>query len=139
MKRTLELFGRVTKDGLPFISGMERFNQFFKDWKNRNFIIEITAIEKGTTNAHVWYILKMILPAVIQGEQDQGNLLTKEEALTRIMDICPIFEGQKPIFDFRKWQITCELSPRELETAIEYLHFYCLENYDIVIGNYKSI
>jgi hypothetical protein len=139
----IELYGHIDKNGNPMISGNEKFIEFFKSNTGKQFVIEVNAYEKGTTDHHVWYIIKMIVPAFIRGHAEIGHALTPKEAIETIIETCPFFYKTKKIkyrfFDFEKWKPQCEMSPEELEMAIEWLHLFCLENFDIAIGNYKSL
>lgn len=142
MKR-IQLYGRSTKDGLPSISGKERFDEFFRSNPNTRFFMEISCIEPSNIFHHIWYIMKMIVPAFIEGSKEKGILLTPKEALEEIIEACPIFYKSETerhtIFDWKMYQPYTELSKEELEMGIEWLHYYCLENFNLSIGNYKSI
>jgi hypothetical protein len=139
----IELYGHIDKLGNPIISSNEIFKEFFKSNPKKQFIIEVNAYEKGTTDHHVWYIIKMIVPAFIRGHSQIGHALTPSDAILTIIESCPFFYKTKKIkykfFDFDKWKPDCEMSTEELEMAIEWLHLFCLENFDIAIGNYKSL
>ena len=141
--KNVELYGHITDSGKPIISGLERFNHIFKSNPGKRFIIDISVIEPGTNDHHVWYIMKMIVPAVIRGNKELGLVMTPEKAVEFIIDECPIFyitsKKKHSIFDFTTWQPKCDMQIEELEIAIEWLHIYCLKNYDISIGNYKSL
>lgn len=142
MERKIQLYGITTSKGSPIISGLERFNQLFKENPNKSFIIEIEIMDNGTTDSHVWYIIKMIIPAFIQGHKENGMLITKEEALEIIRYSTPIFEEKnKPVelFCWKTYKPICKLPREDLEIAIEYLHCFCLENFGISVGNIKII
>lgn len=144
MERSIQLYGHIDKEGKSFISGIEKLDEFFRHWKKKQFIIEVIAMEKGTTDHHVWYIIKMIIPAFRKGSEENGLLISPEESLQMIIDCCPIFiknDGKETynLFDWNKYEPDCEMSAEELEIAIEWLHIYCLENFDIAIGNFKSL
>lgn len=138
----IELYGHIKKKNL-IVYGSEKLKKFFENHNGKQVIFEITVLEKGTNDHHVWYIMKMIVPAFIRGNAKLGLLITPEEAVNDIILECPSFyreDGTKhTIFDFKKWIPDCSMSTLELEFAIEYLHLYCLENFDIAIGNYKII
>jgi hypothetical protein len=141
-ERKLKLFGRISKSGNPEISGFENYLEFFKKWPSKKYIIEVTILEPGKSESHIWYIIKMIVPAYVKGYKNQGRLITPEEALDIILE-CPVFYKSPnetyQIFNWEKQQPIDEMSTFELELAIEYLHFECLENFQIVIGNTKTI
>ena len=119
MERTIQLSGIITTEGKPMISGMERFNEFFKKHPNSSFIMELSAHHKGTTDAHVWYIMKMIVPAFIKGFRELGKVISMREAYNEILDCCPIFAISQrinhKIFDWDKFKPDCKMSPEELE------------------------
>lgn len=140
--RKIQLYGRSI-NGRPFISGLERYNQFFLENDGARIFIEMTAMEPETNQHHCWYIMKMIVPAFIEGYKNNGSLLTPQQAIEEIIVTCPIFhETDKTFhtfFDFGKFEAKSNLSRQELELAIEWLHMYCLDNFNITIGNFKSI
>lgn len=139
----LEVYGFINKKGKPIISGLERFNHIFKSNPGKRFIMDISVYEEGTNEHHIWYIMKMIVPAFIQGNKEEGNYITPKQAVEQIIDCCPAFCKDEitnhTLFDFEKWKPNSQMNKLELELAIEWLHIYCLENFSIVIGNYKSI
>ena len=139
----IELYGHVNKNGRPMIMGIEKFDEFFKQYKNKRFLMDIRVIEPYTVDHHVWYIVKMIVPAFVKGHREKGNLLTPEEALDEIREACPMFyrttNTKYKVFDWKKNKPNCVLSPLELEVAIDWLHMYCVENFNIVVGNFKTI
>lgn len=143
MERKIQLYGRVTKLGKPAISGIAKMDNFFLSYPNKRFIMEIEILEPDTIIHHIWYIIKMVVPAFIQGYTNKGTLLTPKEALEDIIETCPIFwkteKTRYKVFNWNKFQPECDLSKEELEVAIDWLHEYCISNFNIVIGNYKSI
>ena len=143
MERKTQLYGRVTKLGKPSISGMAKMDYIFSKYPDKRFIMEIEILEPETIIHHVWYIIKMIVPAFIEGNKEKGILLTPKDALDEIIETCPIFwksEKQRhKVFNWNQFQPECDMSKQELEIAIEWLHEYCISNFNIVIGNYKSI
>ena len=83
------------------------------------------------------------VPAFIKGHKEKGTLLTPQEAVEEIINICPSFyrpdKKMHTLFDFKMYQPFTEMDKIELEIAIEFLHIYCLENFNIVVGSHKSI
>lgn len=143
MEREINLYGKSSKNGKPIISGLERFHKIFEDNPDKRFFIQVTIEEPGTVNHHVWYIMKIIVPAFIKGYQEKGVLLTPETAILEISAQCPIFYKKRnefnSIFDFSEYKPKCTLQPFELEAAIEWLHKFCLDNFNLVIGNTKIL
>lgn len=143
MERKIQLYGRVFKTGKPSISGMAKMDHFFAQYPNKRFIMEIEILEPDTIIHHVWYLMKMIVPAFIEGHKERGNLLTPKESMEEIIETCPMFwrseKERHKVFDWNKYQPDCDLSKEELEVAIDWLHEYCILNFNIVVGNNKSI
>jgi hypothetical protein len=79
----------------------------------------------------------MIIPAFIKGFREKGVLYSQKEVLDIITDYCPVFAKSQNenhnVFDWEKYKPDCILSREELEIAIEWLHYYCLENFEIVV------
>lgn len=143
MERKIQLYGRVNKSGKPAISGIAKMDNFFAQFANKRFIMEIEVLEPDTIIHHVWYIIKMIVPAFIEGYKAKGTLLTPKDALEEIIESCSIFwkseKKRHKLFNYASFQPECDLSKEELEVAIDVLHEYCILNFNIVVGNYKSI
>ena len=143
MRSNIQLYGTVSSKGKPFISGMERFNHIFNENPNARFFMNIMIVEAKTPIHHVWYIVKMIVPAFIEGYKLKGTLLTPMESLEMIITSCPIFyKAEKElhsVFDWDKFTPNTDMSKFELEIAIDWLHLYCLEQFNIVVGNTKII
>jgi len=142
--RKLQLYGVIDKSGTnPNYSGLEKYKQFLKENAGKAIVMELSTEERNTTNHHIWYIMKMILPAWIKGNSEKGNALTPEEALNDIRYSCPLFYETSNVvnelFDWRNYEPNCSMEPFELECCIEWLHFYCLENFNIPIGNLKLV
>lgn len=140
---TLELYGKINSKGNAVYSGMERYKHILEQNVNKRIIMQLIVIEPYCSEHHVWYIIKMIIPAWIKGNTDKGILLTPEDALNEIANVCPIFyethTKTHKIFDWTRYQPDCQIPAEELEIAIEWLHVYCLENFNLVVGNIKSI
>lgn len=143
MDSRIEVYAKSSSSGKPLISGIEKFNAIFEKFPNKAFFIEISCIEPGNAIHHCWYIMKMIVPAFIRGNLDKGIIITPQEAIEEIKEACPAFyrkDGKfDTFFDWKSYQPMTEMEPLHLEFAIEWLHMYCLTNFNIVVGNYKSI
>ena len=142
MERKIELYGSIGKNN-PIISGKERLNEFLNYWKGKKMIMELIILDAGSVDHHVWYILKMIVPAWIRGHRQLGSLITPEQALDDMYMQCPAFalgNGKTEIiFNWKDYKVDCKMNPLELEYAIEWLHIYCADNFNIIIGNTKTI
>lgn len=143
MENSIELYGRVSKSGKPHISNMDKFNELFKMYSGKRFTMEITILEPDTIIHHVWFIIKMIVPAFIMGHLDKGTILSPPEALEEILNACEIFykteHERHNLFNWKTYQPECDMSAFQLECAIEWLNKYCIKHFNIVIGNTKII
>ena len=141
--RRIQVYGIISKDGVPKISNLDKFNKLFSENKGNRFIMDITVTEPRSVQHYVSYIMGMILPAYIEGMQEKGTALTPKEAYHEILRVCPMFYRDEnkfyQIFDWSRYQHDCELLPWELVDAIEWLHEYILQNFGISIGNTKII
>lgn len=52
---------------------MDRLNEFFQQHKGKRIIMQIEAVEKGTSIAQVSYYFKYIVPAVQEGLRQNGD------------------------------------------------------------------
>lgn len=69
---------KISESGLINLNGtlklpMERLDEFFAKHKGKRVIIQIEAVEKGTTMAQVAYYYKYIVPAVQEGLRQNGE------------------------------------------------------------------
>ena len=55
---------------------MDRLNEFFQKHKGKRIIMQIEAVEKGTSMAQISYYFKYIVPAVQKGLRDMGERKT---------------------------------------------------------------
>lgn len=55
---------------------MDRLNEFFQKHKGKRIIMQIEAVEKGTSMAQIAYYFKYIVPAVQKGLRDMGERKT---------------------------------------------------------------
>lgn len=154
MDNNIQLFGRVTsppkpKPGekkvlpKPHISHMDKFHNIFEENPGKKFIMDITILEPDDVIYHVWYIMKMIVPAFIKGHLEKGTILSPREALEEILNECEIFykteKERHLVFNWKTYQPECGMPAFQLEYAIEWLHKYCLQHFNISIGNTKII
>lgn len=143
MENQIELYGITNSKGIPSVSGNERFKSFFAKYPRKRFIMQIMVLEPDNVTHHVWYIIKMIVPAFVRGMKDTGVLLTEKEAFEQVIETCPNFykshKERFKLFNWNKYQVECDMPQIELEMAIEWLHIYCLEHFNISISNTKSI
>ena len=141
----LTLNGRV-KNGKPQMFGMDRWYEFFKVNEGKSFFLELLSLETGSVDFYVWYIVKAIAPAFIDGHRHRGKQITIVQALEEISSLAPYLQDEMnrrqmnvAFFDTRKFVPDCELPAELMADSIEYLHKYCAENFNIIVGNYKSI
>lgn len=139
----LNLYGQVSKNGKLAPFGKERLEAFLNDNKGKRLFLQFTCIEPNTVDHHVWYFMKMIVPAFIEGNKQHGNGIDSQEAVEQIISVCPFFEKtikeRHTLFDFNRFIPNTEMQREELELSIEWLHYYCLENFNIAIGIHKQL
>jgi hypothetical protein len=143
MGGVLNIYGRITKDGVLTVSNTTRLKDFCSHWYDKRFVMEIIIMDPGSVDNYVWYIMKVIVPAIIRGHKDYGTLITQQEAIDYIRETCPLFSnpngGEKlKLFNYKKYKPDCELIPEDLQIVIEWLHYHVLEYFGIVIGEPKG-
>lgn len=139
----LNLYGTVSSKGKLAPFGKERLEEFLNINREKRIFMSFLCIEPDSTEHHVWYIMKMVVPAFIEGYKNNGVTIDPEEAVQEIIDCCPFFvkndQERHNLFNFIKYAPYTEMQRDDLELAIEWLHYYCLENFNIVIGIHKSL
>lgn len=72
MSEKISESGIINSDG-QLKMPMDRLNEFFQKHKGKRIIMQIEAVEKGTTMAQLAYWYKYIVPAVQKGLKDMGE------------------------------------------------------------------
>lgn len=142
MENSIRLYGKINSNGKAIYSGIERYKKLLENYPGKRIMFEAIVLKPNTIDHHVWYILKMIVPAFIEGHRQLGKLITPQEALDEIINTCPLFCKNRKgylhkLFDWNKYKVDCDMPAEHLEIAIENLHLYALEHFNIVIGNTK--
>ena len=133
----IHLRGKINDKGEYELQAIERYKAFAKAHKGKPFILTIRALDPRGVDKYVWYIMKNIVPEIIRGHKEHGEIVTPQWVTDWIESTPPFArvddKQHYTLFDWRKYQPACDMNPIEIEFAVEWLLCYCVDNFNIVI------
>lgn len=135
---TFEITGRTDNDGNPLFAGIDRWENFFREWPNRSFVIQVTVVEPYTEDHITWFYVKTILPALQKRMASLGEPQSISEIDEMLRDKFGALEkpeekSHRRIFDFDRWEPAHECTYTEQVLFVEYVNKFSAEYLNLLL------
>lgn len=136
--RDFILFGKTNDKGQLMFGNGPELNKFLSQWPNQNFVMDITIIADGTSEALIGYYKRVIVPEFQKAyKHKQGERLTLGQVDMRLRQMSAIMHETDKEFNL-KYTITIEAAGNHRASEfIDDLIFLGAENFGIAIKEPK--
>jgi len=137
--RDFILFGQTNNKGQLMFGNAPELSKFLSQWPNQQFVMDITVIETGTSEALIGYYKRVIVSQFQKAyKHKQGERLTPKEVDLRLRKMSSIMHETDREFNL-KYTITIEAAGNHRASEfIEDLIFLGAENFGIAIKEPNS-